>query len=451
MSSDIVEIAAETAKPDRTPVGSLLGLAEGDPAVQLAYVVDTMRSLSRQTDPVQMSREYGTRVRQLLDIDTTVTLSRRDLPRPQVMVTRSSLNADATAPNPWTERHRLPVLPGGLLSDLIWGDVPVVINDLHVADDDPARPYFAGMRSLVAIPLYDGGQSLNMVVLGRRVPGGFDERHLPEHVWMSNLFGRATFNLVLTQEVRRAYDAVDRELASVAAIQRSLLPATLPDIPTLELAAHYQTSRRAGGDYYDFLALPGGRWGILVADVSGHGTPAAVIMAVVHSLVLNAPSDVDDPPGRLLAFVNDRLAARYTGGGGTFVTAFYGVYDPPTRSMTYASAGHPSPLLRRATSGGVVNIDGTRGLPLGIDAGERYPTATIQLAVGDVLLVYTDGFSEARAPGGAFLGADGLSAVLATTKGPAADVMAAVLSAVETFTAAAAPGDDRTLLAIRVG
>ncbi len=439
-----------TEPSDRLPAGPLLGLVQGTAAEQLAYVVETMRAMSGQTDPQRMVREYGDRVRKLMDIDRSVSLSRRDVDRPRVVVTRTSL-ADASAPNPWTERDRLPVLPGGLLSDLIWGDVPVILNDLTVSECDPAHAYLAGMRSLVAIPLYDQGQSLNMVVLARRTPGGFDDRHLPEHVWMSNLFGRAAHTLVLSQDLRRAYDAVDRELASVAAIQRSLLPEVLPAIPTLDLAAHYQTSRRAGGDYYDVLPLPNGRWGILVADVSGHGTPAAVIMAVVHSLVLTAPAEVDDPPGRLLAFVNDRLAARYTAGGGTFVTAFYGVYDPPTRSLTYASAGHPSPLLRRACSGGVVNIDGTRGLPMGIDAGERYPTATVQLSPGDVLLVYTDGLSEARSPTGAFLGADGLSAVLAAARGSAADVLAATLAAVEQFTGGAAPTDDRTLLAVGVG
>ena len=80
--------------------------------------------------------------------------------------------------------------------------------------------------------------------------------------------------LVLSQEVRKAYDVVDRELRVVADIQRSLLPSVLPNIPTLELAAHYETSMRAGGDYYDFFSLPDGKWGILVADVSGHGLAA---------------------------------------------------------------------------------------------------------------------------------------------------------------------------------
>ncbi len=449
MATDTNDTA--TADPTgRPPAGPLLGLVAGDAAEQLAYVVETMRAMSRQTDPQRMVREYGDRVRRLLDIDRFVSLSRRDVARPDVLVTRSSLG-DPTAVNPWTERDRLPMLSGGLLSDLIWGDVPVLCNDLAVAADDPAHPYLGGMRSLVAIPLYDQGEALNMVVLARRMPGGFDERHLPEHVWMSNLFGRAAHNLVLSQEVRRAYDAVDRELASVADIQRSLLPARLPTIPTLDLAAHYQTSRRAGGDYYDFLRLADGKWGILVADVSGHGTPAAVIMAVVHSIVGLAPRAVDDPPGRLLSFVNDRLATRYTGGTGTFVTAFYGVYDPAARTLSYASAGHPSPLLRRAGSDVVVPVDGTRGLPLGIDAGERYPTATVSLDPGDAVLVYTDGLSEARSPAGSFLGEDGLAAVLASVTGSAADLLSHTLAAVEAFTAGAAPGDDRTLLAVRVG
>src|SRR6202041_1782999 len=125
-------------------------------------------------------------------------------------------------------------------------------------------------RSIVAIPLYDQGLSLNMVVVCRRIPNGFNRQFLPEHVWMSNLFGRATHNLVLAEELRKAYEAVDHELSTVAEIQQSLLPTSLPEIPTLDLAVHYQTSKRAGGDYYDFFPLPEGRWGFLMADVSGH-------------------------------------------------------------------------------------------------------------------------------------------------------------------------------------
>src|SRR4029079_9044984 len=116
-----------------------------------------------------------------------------------------------------------------------------------------------------------------------------------EHTWMANLFGRATHNLVLRQEVSKAYDSVEKELQVVADIQRSLLPQELPKIPSLQLATHYQTSQRAGGDYYDFFPLDNGKWGILIAAVSGHGTPAAVLMAVTHSIAHTHHGEPDPP------------------------------------------------------------------------------------------------------------------------------------------------------------
>src|SRR5204863_6200348 len=141
-----------------------------------------------------------------------------------------------------------------------------------------------------------------------------------------------------------------RELKAVARIQRSLLPSTLPEIPGLDLASSYQTSARAGGDYYDFFRLPDNQWGILMADVSGHGTPAAVLMAVTHTIAHSYPGPAM-PPGLLLAHVNRTLTERYTARMGAFVTAFYGVYDPATRTIAFSSAGHPPPRLKRCADG----------------------------------------------------------------------------------------------------
>ena len=165
---------------------------------------------------------------------------------------------------------------------------------------------------------------------------------------MSSLFGRATQNLVLSAELKKAYEVVDRELKVVADIQRSLLPARSRAIPTLSVAAFYQTSQWAGGDYYDFFPLPDGKWGILIADVSGHGTPAAVLMAVTHSLAHGFPGP-HDPPSALLTKVNHQLSTLYTADNEAFVTAFYGIYDPKTRRLDYSSAGHNPPRLMRCS------------------------------------------------------------------------------------------------------
>src|SRR5262249_29191765 len=158
------------------------------------------------------------------------------------------------------------------------------IADLSVSPGDPLFDYLDGFRSVAAIPMYDRGVSLNMVLLLRREPGAFNPEQFPQMVWMSNLYGRAAHNLVLSDQLRDDYESVDYELKVASHIQRLRLPSKMPVIPTMGLAAHSHTSHRAGGDYYDFFPLAGDRWGLFIADVSGHGTPAAVIMAVTHSL-----------------------------------------------------------------------------------------------------------------------------------------------------------------------
>jgi len=432
-----------------TPAPShLLGNFKGNAQEQLAYVVDTMREMSLQTDPQKMVQQYGARVRHLMATDRFISLSRRGLPKPKVRITRNSLtNQDI---NPWLQPELLAVHDGGLLSRLIWGDQPAIIDDLQLDETDPGYPLMQGMGSLAAIPLYDQGSSLNMVVLLRATTNGFNHDLLPEHVWMSNLFGRATNNLVLSQELKKAYDVLDREMQVVAEIQQSLLPTCLPEIPTLDVAVHYQTSKRAGGDYYDFFPLAENRWGILVADVSGHGTPAAVIMAVTHSIAHTHEGD-PQPPGKLLAFVNDHLSARYTNSNGTFVTAFYGIYDCKTRTLTYSSAGHCPPRIRRAGNGILESMDRSQQLPLGIDAGETYCDATEHLQPGDSILIYTDGVTEARNPRGEFYGLEALDGVLMNGTGrDAKQLLADALRSIDAFAQGTSATDDRTLLAFTV-
>jgi sigma-B regulation protein RsbU (phosphoserine phosphatase) len=288
-----------------------------------------------------------------------------------------------------------------------------------------------------------------MTILMRTAPHAFDRDEFPEHVWMSNLFGRATHNLVLAEQVKQAYKIVDRELNLVAQIQRSLLPKTIPTIPGLGLAAHYQTSQWAGGDYYDFFPLPHGRWGILIADVSGHGTPAAVMMAITHSIAHAVPG-LPDPPAALLNHVNRQLATLYTANNEAFVTAFYGIYDPDRRELTYASAGHNPPRLKRCEDGSLHALDGVGNLPLGVFADQQYDQSTQALRPGDQIVFYTDGITEATAPSGEMFGVERLDDALANCHLDASGLIEAVLEAVERFTAGQPAADDRTVLVAKV-
>jgi sigma-B regulation protein RsbU (phosphoserine phosphatase) len=426
---------------------ALFDSTAGDWHQRLDVVVNMMREMSLQSDPEAMVRSYGQWLGNLLQTDRRLSLSRRGLEFPRFRITRYSGWTDAV--NPWTQKDRLPVLEGGLLADLIYSDEPRIINDLRVEPDDPAFPYLDGMRSLMALPNYDLGLALNLVVALRTEPDSFDQETLPERVWMSNLFGRATANLVLRQELERAYAVVDRELHRVAEIQRSLLPKILPDIPHLSVAAHYQTSQWAGGDYYDFFELPGGKWGLLIADVSGHGTPAAVMMAITHAIAHSHPGQ-PEPPSRLLEHVNDRLSRLYTADGNAFVTAFYAIFDPATRFLSYASAGHNPPRLKRCMDGTIAGLDAVGGLPLGVFPGIKYEQATIDLAPGDQLVLYTDGITDATDVEGRAFGLERLDRSLYTCRQDADELIASVLRAVDRFTAGHPAEDDRTMLVAKV-
>src|SRR5579872_1265212 len=181
---------------------------------RLDLIVETMREMSLHTDPQEMVRAYARRIRHLTPASRRLSLSRRGLERPWFRITRSTTWPEEI--NPWKERQRLPLLSGGLLAELIYGDEPRVIDELPADRADPAAEYLAGCRSLLAIPMYDQGVSLNMVVLLHEEPAGFDREQLPDVVWRSNLFGRATSNLVLKDELHEAYQALDRELQLVA-------------------------------------------------------------------------------------------------------------------------------------------------------------------------------------------------------------------------------------------
>ena len=415
---------------------------------RLDYIVETMREMSVQTDPQEMVRAYTRRIDMLFPADRRISLSRRNMKSPEYQVTRYSEWQNDI--DPWREKHLLPKHEGGFFAGLLYGDEPIIIDDIQIDPQDPAARYLDGQRSLMAIPMLDRGVGLNMVIATRAQPHAFDREEFPETVWLVSLFGQATQNLVLREHVREAYEIVDRELKTVANIQQSLLPKEMPRIESLELATAYRTSHRAGGDYYDFFPLADGHWGILIADVSGHGTPAAVVMAITHSIAHLYPERGLNP-GRMLEFVNRHLASRYTSELGAFVTAFYGVYDPRARRLTYSSAGHNPPRLRRCGSSEVISLDGARNIPLGLMADVEYPMTTIDLTPGDRLVFYTDGITEAQNRDGDMFGLTRLDHLLEYGCGEEAEqIVKAIMASVEAFSEGATATDDRTIVVANI-
>ena len=398
-------------------------------------------AMSIQDDAERLVGVFGRQGAFLIRRDGFVSVSRRDLQAPYYRITRSSTWHDPI--NPWTEAHRLPLLDRGLLGELLYLGKPAVLNRLEVEPDDPAREHLEGMRSLACAPSYDHGEPINMVMLLCREPDAFTTNDLENLLLHANLLGRAVNNLLLAQNLDEAYRKLDEEMRQAGRVQHALLPEELPMIEGLELGASYVTCSRAGGDYYQVVELSDGRWGLFLADVSGHGVGAAVGTAMLHTLLHSCPEPCAPPTG-ILAYINRHL--RVVAPDGMFATAFYGVYDPATRQLTYSLAGHPLPLRRRDHH--VAELEPTSGLPLGVLGTDVYGEKTIALKPGDALLLHTDGIVEGLNSTGEMFGKDRLAETIRLGPRRARRLVQHVERHFQNYQGETMDLDDRTLLAL---
>jgi phosphoserine phosphatase RsbU/P len=249
----------------------------------------------------------------------------------------------------------------------------------------------------------------------------------------------------LEREVRRSRDRLDKELAGAASMQRLLLPRAIPPHASISFGSFYQTSRHAGGDYYDVLPLGDDRFGILVADVSGHGAPAAIVMAMIRAVVHTYPGVADDPPA-VLHYINRHF--QFLWDTSMYATATYAVLDAARGTMQLASAGHPLPIV--APRGGGITlptIDTTMCL-LWQELTE-VPCAEFALAPGDRWVFFTDGITDREAPDGRMFDPEGLSAAVARhSNHTPADMVNAIVGELDAFSSGQEPEDDQTLLIV---
>jgi sigma-B regulation protein RsbU (phosphoserine phosphatase) len=423
-----------TSGVPRAPAGN------GQVLSRLRRIDDLVMEMSAQDDPERLVRVFARQGAFLVRRDGFLSVSRRELAAPHYRLTRSWRWREPV--NPWTEPHRLPMFDRGLLGELLYVGKPAVLNHLEVEPDDPAREHLEGMRSLACVPSYDHGEPLNMLVLLSREPDAFAATDMENLLLYANLLGRAVNNLHLAQQLDEAYRKLDDEMRQAGRMQRELLPAELPSIDGLELGASYVTCSRAGGDYYNALPLPDGRWRLFLADVTGHGVGAAVGTAMLHTLLHSIP-EPGAPPDRVLAYLNQHL--RVVAPDGMFATAFYAVYDPADRRLTYSLAGHPPPLLRRRGHD-VRELALTGGLPLGVTGPDAWTAKEILLTRGDGLLMYTDGVVEGTNAVGEMFGRERLADAVRLGPRRPRRLVQHVERLYQNYRGEAPDQDDRTLL-----
>jgi sigma-B regulation protein RsbU (phosphoserine phosphatase) len=236
---------------------------------------------------------------------------------------------------------------------------------------------------------------------------------------------------------------LEQELALARRVQERMLPQTLPEIPGYHFATRYAPARAVGGDFYDIIALDKERFGVAIADVSGKGMPAALLMALTRSLLLSEAPHVASPRA-LLARMNEQLLA--AGGGENFVTIFYGVVDSASGQMIYARAGHDYPVLLR--DGQATDLGGD-GSALGVLPGNQLKLQENELCLraGDRLVLYSDGLTDVQAPDGCLYDGARLREVLLRHASHPPDAFCEqVFAELEDFQAGAPQYDDMTML-----
>lgn len=427
-----------------------------DPKARLALVRELLEDVSRAEEPGQIQLALR-RMWQLYPVDLYASASVRGLDEGQYKLTRMIDTAEVERSgddgqeiygrfDPWRDWDRLPISTGGLLGQLIETGEPELVLLDGVKGDPVLGDAAADMRAVLATPIFDRGQPINWAFQFVRDAGAFDEEALELFVMVANLSGTATRNLVAVREAERASERLRGQFEEVARVQQSLLPRTLPEIPGLTLATSYLTSDQAGGDYYDFFPFEDGRWGILIADVSGHGAAAATVMAMLHA-ILHAYEGSGMHPHLVLEHTNSRLVA--AGLEGAFTTAFLSIYDPTTGEFQFSRAGHNPPRWKRGATGEVVTLEEAGSLPLGVFEPLGATSASIKLEAGDTIVLYTDGITESFNARREMFGVEGLDAALEGCSGQPGCVVDSVHGAVYAHTQSRTRDDDQTIVALR--
>jgi serine phosphatase RsbU (regulator of sigma subunit)/anti-sigma regulatory factor (Ser/Thr protein kinase) len=299
----------------------------------------------------------------------------------------------------------------------------------------------------VIVPLVAQGELIGALYLGPRLSD--QEYSADDRTLLATLAAHAAPAIRVAQLVReqaveiQARERLEQEMRVAALIQQQFLPRQLPRLPDWQVAAHYGPARAVGGDFYDFIALPDGRIGIVVGDVTDKGVPAALIMARTQSVLRGeAPRLIS--PAKVLERANEILLPEMP--ARMFVTCLYMVLEPETGKLVYANAGHNLPYVR--TADGVIELRAT-GMPLGLLSGMDYPEHEAVIAPGECVLLYSDGLIEAHDREGRMFGFPRLRELMATERS-GRDLLHHLLAELHTFVGRGwEQEDDITLVALQ--
>ncbi len=278
-----------------------------------------------------------------------------------------------------------------LLKTLLKLKTATLVRNLTQAHVQNARDVLSALNMQMVVPMNLQGENRGLMILGERLNG--QPYAEADFEFLSSLANLAIISLENARLFKEAIEKqkLEDELLIAREIQKGLLPSVLPSIPGIDIAATNISSKQVGGDYYDIIPAPPHRYVIAIGDVSGKGTPAALLMANIQATI-RALVPLELSLSELTRRVNDLMSENT--GGSKFVTFFWGSLDTEAMTLTYVNAGHNYPYLLRA-DGSFERLD-KGGMILGVmKTTIPYEEATVQLLPGDILFLFTDGVSEA--------------------------------------------------------
>jgi serine phosphatase RsbU (regulator of sigma subunit) len=300
------------------------------------------------------------------------------------------------------------------------------------------------IRSLICAPMISSdGEPIGVIqidTLNQRAK--FTDEDLEVLAGVASQAAVAIDNAKMHEQVV-AQRALQRDMELARQMQRTLLPSKPPQVPGYFFFDYYQAARQVGGDYFDYVQLPGGRYAVIVGDVAGKGVPAALMMARLSADVRFALASEPDP-AKAIQQINDSFHQHDL--SDRFVTMIAVVLNAATNELTMVNAGHMAPFLRRQ-GGGVETIgEEAAGLPLGVAPGYEYQASTHVLEPGNVVTLFTDGFSEAMNAAGDLYGLERLQAQIGSPAMNAADFGQRILEDVRQFVNGVDQADDMCLV-----
>lgn len=412
----------------------------------------------------------------LLDLSQQL-LSRRDLDDLMAFIVdevRMQLNADAcavllTGQDPdylyfraasgWTDdpvamAYRAPADESTGSGQVMRTQQVLLIEDLQ-SQNPPlwTSPWLdrEGFRAAAIVPLVAAGQSIGTLIIDSRQPRAFTEGEVRFLRLMANQVALALEKARLHHEELQR-ERMEEELTVARQIQVSMLPSAPPELPGWEYATYFEAARQVGGDFYDFFTLPGepGRWGIVIADVSDKGVPAAIFMALSRTTIRNIALR-GRAPAEVLSWANRYI--QEDSQSDMFLSAFYAELNIHTGQLTYANAGHNPPLWWQAGERRFQRLPASCPL-LGVLPEIDVPVTTIYLSPGDILILYTDGISESFDADYNEFSVSRLEEtvreyVTQNTHARATEIRSAIADEVRNFTGSTIQYDDMTLLIIK--